>query len=1311
MKKSNKKNIHFSPVNNQSLPPAGPGEQFDFLLEQRAGGSLNITGIKFQLLYAAHLILTKICASDLITIRLEGIEDIDLYLENSNEFIQVKTSRNIIDANAFWNMGVLQNFLKTYEIAAAAKFRFVHNSSFTKGKLAEIATGKLTHEIVAFWAKKLHLPTTETNNEAKDFLSQISFEKISEAELEKEITNTLLEKYEVNNDTEHAYRKALFYNIFEWSKQRATISNAQIEQLIQSVRDSFSKFPVNPALQNTWIESVLFQQTDQPVDLRYYDGKAAKPADILSGLPMPRPLWQKAIEENIANFDITVIKSSSGQGKTTLAWMASYEMAQKGYSVYQVRHCISYDEAASIIDFIKSRIRIGQKTLIIIDGLDQAVSHWYEIAEILAGCPIKIIITSREEDWIRYGSDISKIALNFVNIKLEISEAGDIFNELKKKNRLHSSIKTWQPAWEKVKDKGLLIEFIYLITQGEMLADRLRHQVTTISAEPLGKAKIEILRLITLADVLNLKIYTNSLTKYVASIAQVQFDQNELSRQLEREYYIKFSGRLVEGLHPVRSKHLVTILHSNSSVQDSLISLLSIIDEDQIYEYFINAPIQFDLDDTYYKEASGIMATREFPKIVYAIDGIMHSEPYRFWQTNKIIFDDISERGLDLFVYDAIPFNKQNTLRKLVPTLPTDMASNPIYLIKKLDELTPYSIENSAVFRFITYLSIGLTNKPKFENIEGLTFLYKWFNRVGVAFPNVIKVNENDLLYSLRSKKISEASEFFHFFSLANPESYKKFIDVHRAEIIAHIKIKTNTLSIFESDNDINLEYILDKNPGDANEQSVYRINIIHAFFPYYDHYCTKAIVLPFPNEDIYKYVVENSIKKIPAKNLGDDFDIHINQIWAKTILDQYSSPSSYDWQKDFLALRKNTIELAKKTTRFFEASLEGNPSRARTLLKELIRLSEAFFKKETAPKSYPANSKKYFEKKSFSEEEKAISDFTVPFRNFINQLSGLINPQNDQDSNLPLINIKSAVNHLSRMQTSYETIAAHKYFPTDSIIKEETTWLPRLSATAEFYVNHFKSPFDKKIVVAGKTIKEWVEKEEKRKLSELIAIISGYEKSSPFKFYFPNKIVDKDSLKYATIAVQGFDHAQENDLWDFSIGLRDLSATGVHFFTFLFIDANKQLTGALRFQNHYFEKFKLIFETGTFDDNWENPLPLVPDSSMLTTLEGITLKVITIQKKDESFYQMMCNVWKLIEYRKRLNVETPLEKEWLGQIELEYDGLIRGSISTACSNEHGEIAETQLVNAFLEKKELLSQEKIIEIMTRRGTQDLYTRS
>ena len=1291
-KKAKPKKLTVQYIQPQTMEVNSIPLALQYLAKKRIGGAVNLRGIYFQLLFAIHTTLSHLKdENDSCQVWMEGVEDIDVYVKDRYQFYQIKTSQNCIDANAIWNMKVLQHFWQAYRSSPSLSFCLVHNTKLAKGKLEGFGTDNLADDTVEYWHQKFtqnKIPVTSV--ELKIFLGNVSFTSMNEQELYLLIHQNLINLFGINTGTESAFFQALFHWVFEASKQRKILNFKDLTQLIESVKYSFSKFPANPAIQNNWISAVSYQIPEGEHDLGYYDGKAARPVDIARQLPIHRPEWEKAILDSISKFDITIIKSSSGQGKSTLAWQLGYKLQIDNFSIYQLHYCRDYNEANAINDFIDSRIKVGQIPLIVIDGLTQHHEEWNELAKLLRDKPVKLLITTRQEDWIRYGEEAAAITLSIIEIKLTIQEAKLVYNEIAKNKKLHPSIMTWEPVWERVKDRGLMIEYIFLLTRGQMIAERLFQQISKLKSEEGSAAKLEILRLISLADILGVKVNTLRLTNHIQKHIGFVTDRNEVYRQLEKEYYLQFDTSYVEGLHPVRSDHLVKLLHSHIPVEDSLLPLLEIVDENYIYDFFISAPLIFHetQNSSFSKQAAAIMADRSIPEMVYAIDGLMHLEPYRYWQENKSIFDTVAKRGsIEIFTYDTVPFNRLQTIKNLALSLSDDENSNINFLLEKQQQLTDYSINKSLLFQFSTFLKQELENKISLPGYEGLTFLFKWFRKLDIIFPDIIKINESDLLQFLETKDIGETADIFHFYSILYPDAYRLFVDKNKNLIIGWIKKKTNTLTIYENGDDIYVNYLLDKDQDRANEFSVFRINIVHSFFPEYAHYCTQAIILPFPNADIHKAVLQNSTKRMSPDTIlmGNDFDVHINQIWTKTILDKYGANSIYEWQKQYIALRKHCLELYKKCVRLIEAVLERNSKNKNVLIKEVASLATTFFEMEFSLKKYPSDSKKYFDKKLHNKELSVIDQWLSSFRNFINQLSGLLMPNSDRDRLLPLINIRAAEYRLPEMQKAHNLIAddSHKYFESDQLCIDENKWLTRLYHTVEFYIDQAKAGFVSSIVVASRSIEEWKTTDQKQKLEEFNSIIREYAKSTTYVFHLPKKIIEDESLNYVVIGIQGFDITDENQLWDLSRGLSELTKTDIHFFTIVIVDDELQATGAFRVGHHYFEKFqKLLDGLEINESNWGNPLPLIPDEIMLRTLEGITLKKPVSITANESFFQMMFNIWKLVEHRQRLSREIVPENKWLEEAEKEYGSAIRDNIQRAIQ----EFEKIPISRDFVEK-------------------------
>lgn len=202
----------------------------------------------------------------------------------------------------------------------------------------------------------------------------------------------------------------------------------------------------------------------------------------------------KNIRYSICENMVTVIKASSGQGKTTLALRAAY-ILQNEYIPYQLLWCDEIKEIGNIVQYFKARIQLGEKILILIDNLDNHLSKWNYLVQLLQSelhCHYKLLITSREMDWYNYSGDLSNIqSLKVIKPVLEEKEAIEIFNLFREAKQLHPSITSWQRAWNKIAERQLLIEYIVRFRMVES-QDQVKHEMTKQEAQALVKYNDDI---------------------------------------------------------------------------------------------------------------------------------------------------------------------------------------------------------------------------------------------------------------------------------------------------------------------------------------------------------------------------------------------------------------------------------------------------------------------------------------------------------------------------------------------------------------------------------------------------------------------------------------------------------------------------------------------------------------------------------------------------------------------------------------------------------------------------------------------------
>ncbi|MBW8523845.1 hypothetical protein K0U91_01220 [Chryseobacterium chendengshani] len=1241
-------------------------EELDNLIVKRTGGAINFRGMHFQILYSSYLILKELDQnSDEKSIRMEGIEDIDLSTSQNilidNEYIQVKSSINKMDAGSFWNLGVLQNFAETYMINPESQFKLVYNMEISKGNLHDLIHNR---DISEFWITKLQ--TLNKNIIYEDFLLRISYEHKTSNDLFNEILVLLFKNWQINKGTEFQFLRSLFYNVFIWSQNRSTVTNNDINILFQDIKDSYSKAAVNSAVQNNWISKVSYAIMGNYSSHDFYDGKAARPVHIGLGLPVQRRIWQKTIYESLINADVTVIKSSSGQGKSTLAWQTGLNLQEKNnYTIYELRNCANVNEADSVAEFLLTRVIIGEKPLLVIDGLNSLVESWFEIVTRTRDYPVKYLLTARQEDWYRFGADLSQVKLMIVDISLSMSEAGAIFEEFKRKQKIHLDISKWQPVWEQVRQKGLLIEYTYLLTRGEMIQERLSAQLKYLSNSKSSGAKLEMLRMISLADCLNIRLKTINLINYIK--AEIGFDQDrgELLNELEKEYFLNFGGDFVEGLHPVRSQHLNDLLHKNLPIEDSLRNLFKIITDEYKQHFFSNIPILVTEQNkaSLYNTLADAISEDSFDNIVLALDGIMHAEPKRYWDENKLKFDEAYKSGgIDLFAITSTPFTELNTLTDMAEIL-GDQGGNFRNLATLKDELSNFQFENSDVIIFAKALNSNLQKRLlSIDSYKGLGFLIKWYNSLQLPLSLPLIKPEID---ELTKMDFQEAKEFMLFFQLSNPLPYKDFIEENIDKIKSYLKVNTDSLNIEEKDNEIHIEYLLeDKNAKLANNLSVSKIDDIHCFLPFYKKYCTEALMLPFPSEEMISMVKQDSIKRLSPEIIGNSFEIHLNQIWNSEISKIYQESSSYHWQEKILGIRKVALEWSKSITRIIDALLEGNEKKKKTYIEELDRNRTLLNNSIISRKKYPRFDN-YSEQEIVVIDEKEINLWISSLININNQIYKIFIPDVEHERNLALINFKSIYFNLQNMQNAFRVIEKKSvaYFDSENICAEENKHYDRLYATILYYLSQI--PLENKTVVSvgRKAVEEWWLHAKSATIDDLNLSLKIIERTSDYKFVYPEKITETPTLTYLTVGILDFDFSDTTNFQHLLFNLGLLRDIHYDFITIINVKDNIALNGFRLKKDLINVLDNLIDGTEDIDMTYLAPLPIAVDEETIKNLPGIYLSEKSINNDLDKKFEILIDLWKLSECRNYLNIDSAIEMAWLKKLQL--DSKIKSKLST----------------------------------------------
>lgn len=1185
------------------------------LQESRNGGEVALLGFTYQYLYSCYLILTQM--DNTTTFYLEGIEDIDYIrcLGESATPVHIQLKYSSVRQDASFLKDVLKNFLEAYLIDKHRNFKLVYDFSVAKGHFSNLIDGKVDEATFLYWN---NIVTEIRDNNShwnwsdfsfSDFLSRLSFEYKIKDSLEKEIEAVLIDTYNIVTDNIKLFANSLKYCCLETMTQRKGICKADLDNLIQSVKDDIAKGAFNPAL--GWIKKIDYTSSAPGTDTGYYEGKKATPQDIADGLPVRRYQLEKVVLKSISKNAVTVIKASSGQGKTTLALQTCFNLIDE-YTIYQLRWCSDAKDLDNIVQFFKARIRVGEKPIILLDNLDAQLSEWNRLAQLFQEdiCShYKFLITTREIDWYNYGNDISNIkSMEVIKLALDEADALGIFNVLQGAKKIHPTVKTWRKAWEQVSDRRLLIEYVYLLTHGEMLADRISHQISQIGSSLNGNIKCELLRLVCFADICGVRL---SLRHLIADLRpKVSCDISELLKSIENEFLIKVDSesKYIEGLHPVRSKHIVTSLHEFYEIDDTALQVLSICERNYLPKLFSCLPLHISSKNEFYKKVVDLLWNpADLGSYTQGLRGLFSGSVMQYYCEQKATFDDANiYGGLFLLSSELSPFTKFDkfdvsisTLDSMQKTLPDN--KNIKYLCELRNRIPKFVLSETDIHCFSEKLFLKLTGSKLFETIEDISSysdIMYWIYNIDNNFNLSGEIPLKSLWEHNAQVSYDALALIMYTCFCGNEKEYRAFVGKYIDNILQYLKEKTNSLRVYlnEAGDEIHVEYILlASNIKRANSESVSRLTLICRMLPVFNVYCADALKPTIDMLEGYK-VADDAHKAMPLRNIVITFHQEFNSLWNKTLMSNYECDTILEWMEHWFSIRKNICILLDKYSACVYQLL--GKKKLGSLATEVDTLREVIRRDTICELKFPHEDRPFEEKSALPEGFSQVKgNYFSSIENFGNQFLGFL-LKKEGDARLVMVNIKTAREYLSAMQNLFgEMTGKYKQLVAEhaTLCNHEQNALEQIFMACLYYERHTPNKYFSKYQV-----KAWYESYYKQLLAINELQLSAL--SENFKVIFPQHYLQDGILTNYPVIIQELNFSDEAMLLSVMCSCLGFAESCFDYLVLMSCNSNgKIVRGGLKFSKSAF----VIIQNALENDDPQ------PDSSFLPFPIDITPQIV----------------------------------------------------------------------------------------------------
>jgi hypothetical protein len=963
--------------------PSASADALDALLATRFHGSSNIRGVRFQLRYCVLQCATIAAdhrrgAFTGTRLRFEGLEDLDTIggtpgsrfrIAWDSELVQVKSSV------AGWTWAGLAepvaNFLEAHRLGTTLRFRLV--ISFTPwGELAELVgfaekAGAERSRVRARF-RSLVKRIGGTVEEADLLLDHLVLEPIPEAELVRRTRSALADAAgAVDPSALDSLQAILAGHALAWAAERATVGAGDVLRALREAAEGMQRAERYAAVEHRWVGPVQYASDAAPGD--FFAGKRVRIGHVVDQLDIRRPKWLERIAVSLRGVPVCVIRAPSGHGKSTLAFRYAIENWPASQTIL-VRAAGSADEVAAVSDYIRNRSGLGAPLRVLIDA-DFETRRWAAVAQAAAAAGAQVLVTVRTEDWQRY--DLAALtSRDIIEPTLDLAEASEIFAAFKSRGHLHRNVRSAAEAYERLRAPHLLLEFVHLVTQGQMLQDRLRDQVRAFSTLGEDPAKKHLLRVVSLAHALGAPV---PVRKLLAAIPPRDDPQDVLSTLIGE--YVALDGNYLTPLHWVRSDHLSRVLHEGGHppLADTAAEALELIPATSVPFFVANAFRREDLDrDSFLASLVERFGGAEPELLIAVLDGLFEAGERDFHLTNRALYESASQisgaSGVATLALDTMPLLPVNLLHRLVD-LARDRPHANAHALQRLRhqiQETPRGLDLVRGFLSAASPQIQLDRAG-----SGAGRLLDWCALTGVRLPDWARTRSH-LLHdgAILGGHVDSVCDLAQGLFRYEREAYDIWFESVRSELLPYLQLETECVSLdltgpvhgdanhrpdlelqeqtrrdVEANGaplgEVAITYLVDS-PSDVpqNEQSVRRLQTLRRALPFAGRY--RAAGVQFLPGDLQP-PIDDTLKAMPRSNLPFPSDVAKNVVSRMVVEAEFGAETYYELQRAWISLRSRALRLVESVGTILNALLERRPYSLNRILgpgEELVRLFES---------------------------------------------------------------------------------------------------------------------------------------------------------------------------------------------------------------------------------------------------------------------------------------------------------------------------------------------------------------------------------
>jgi hypothetical protein len=752
----------------------------------------------------------------------------------------------------------------------------------------------------------------------------------------------------------------------------------------------------------------------------------------------------------------------------------------------------------------------------------------------------------RTEDWHRYALD-ALTRREILEPTLAREEAEEIFRVFRARGQVHPTVVSAGWAFERLRAPHLLLEYVYLITHGEMLEDRLRDQVREFRRLNEDPKKTEVLRITSLANALGAPVLLNRLLAAVP----LRDDPQEVIGSLLGEYITLEDGELAP-LHWVRSEHVARLLHEGGlpPATNTALAATGLVPQASLPFLVANALRWEGIDrPTFLAGLVDQFRTAPTSSLLPVIEGLFESGERDFFAANRELFREANEligsSGLLMISSRISPLLRVDMIQTMLGLFPEgpgafpqlqEIADRAVEVPRGLDRVREF-LEAVAPARTAEYLrAIG----------SDLGVLLDWCALAGVQLPNWAQVRdeliETPVSRGLSGEVIADFSQGLYRYDRA---AYDEWFARHREQLLACLQLHANCLSLrleepssvvaaelgpeavnpdpenptelSESGEgirpqerqdaqtdaarygvpqmDVKVTFAVEGDAQTPHEQTTQRLELLRRTLPAAGRYITDGEYLLPPGMTL---PFNDTQKRVARWHLPFPSDVRKNVVWGAIVETEFYADTFYRLQERWYEARHIALQIVKGIATMLGRLLRG---RDPELQREGRLSADTVRRFENAVTHLPRTGGQSFERfcgkipDSLQDNDlrKGPDNWISSFQNFRRQFWQYTHGIEDRVGRLLVHNFREANEKLSTMHAFFEALFGESpdYFGMQKLNEQENNTYGELRLLLDGYIT------DPLGFLTDDPVAELTRREVRRNqddIARLADALSGYE-------------------------------------------------------------------------------------------------------------------------------------------------------------------------------------------------------------------------